>query len=94
MKSISEQLKIARKDKKWSQAKLAQYVGSIQAHISKIEKGDVDLRLSSLQEIARILGLEVMLVPAPLQAHLQSIINGEEPSQKPRFAIDGGEFDE
>ena len=34
-----------------------------QSHISKIEKGAVDLKLSSLVEIARALELEIKLVP-------------------------------
>lgn len=34
-----------------------------QSHISKIENGAVDLRTSSLVELARVLDLEVVLVP-------------------------------
>lgn len=34
-----------------------------QSHISRIENGAVDLRTSSLVELARVLDLEVVLVP-------------------------------
>lgn len=42
---------------------LGQRVGLPQSHISKIEKGAVNLKLSSLVEIARALGLQIKLVP-------------------------------
>ena len=35
-----------------------------QSHISKIERGAVDLQLSSLIELARVLDLDIMSVPA------------------------------
>jgi transcriptional regulator with XRE-family HTH domain len=42
-----------------TQKELGQRVGLPQSHISKIEKGAVDLQLSSLVEIARALDFEV-----------------------------------
>lgn len=53
----------ARARKGLSQRALAQRTGVPQAHISKIEQGRVDLRLSSLLEIARALDLDVQLLP-------------------------------
>jgi len=44
------------------------------SHISKVEKGAVDLRLSSLIELARALDLEFMLVPRPVVPAVRSII--------------------
>lgn len=46
-----------------SQRELAARIGLTQAQISKIEGGRVDPRLSSVVELARGLGAEVMLVP-------------------------------
>lgn len=63
IKEIAAAIKEARYAKALTQKELGQRVGLPQSHISKIEKGDVDLQLSSLVEIARALDLEVKLVP-------------------------------
>ena len=60
---IAASIRAARKTKAMTQKELGQRVGLPQSHISKIEKGAVDLQLSSLVEIARALGLEVKLIP-------------------------------
>lgn len=60
---IVEKLKAARETRGISQRELSQLAGVPQSHISKIESGNVDLRVSSLNELARALGLELTLVP-------------------------------
>lgn len=60
---IAADIRAARQVKALTQKELGQRVGLPQSHISKIEKGAVDLQLSSLVEIARALDLEVKLVP-------------------------------
>jgi transcriptional regulator with XRE-family HTH domain len=60
---IAASIRAARQAKALTQKELGQRVGLPQSHISKIEKGAVDLQLSSLIEIARALDLEVKLVP-------------------------------
>lgn len=60
---IIETLKRARETKGLSQRALGNLAGLPQSHISKIESGAVDLRVSSLIEIARVLDLELALVP-------------------------------
>ena len=59
---ISRTLKSAREARGLSQRALGARAGMPQSHISKIEKGAVDLRVSSLVELARVLDLEVELV--------------------------------
>ena len=49
-----------------SQRALADKVGLAQSHISKIERGAVDPQTTSVVEIARVLGLELSLVPTSL----------------------------
>ncbi len=61
--ALAETLKEARRARGLTQAELGARVGIPQSHISKIEKGGVDIKLSSLTEIARALDLEVTLVP-------------------------------
>jgi len=60
---IAARVREARIAKALTQKELGQRVGLPQSHISKIEKGTVDLKLSSLVEIARALELEITLVP-------------------------------
>lgn len=60
---LAEKLKAAREAKGLSQRELGQLVGIPQSHISKIESGNVDMRVSSLTELARALNLELTLVP-------------------------------
>lgn len=61
-----------------SQRALSKLAGVPQGHISKIENGSVDLRLSSLVELARVLGLELALVPRRSLAAVQSVARSAE----------------
>ncbi|MEP9404636.1 helix-turn-helix transcriptional regulator [Sphingomonas sp. VNH70] len=63
IEEIAAGVREARIAKALTQKELGQRVGLPQSHISKIEKGTVDLKLSSLVEIARALDLELTLVP-------------------------------
>jgi len=77
---IGKTLKQARTAKGLSQAALAQLAGVPQSHISKIENIGVDLRLSSLTEIARALDLELMLVPRRVVPAARSLIRQAQPT--------------
>ena len=59
---IARTLRAARKAQGLSQRQLAERLGLTQAQISRFEHGRTDLRLSSLVELARGTGLELMLV--------------------------------
>lgn len=74
LEKIADRLKRVREEKGLSQRALAQLTGVPQSHISKIESGAVDIRLSSLVEIARALELELELVPRPALPAVQAII--------------------
>ena len=67
-------LKEARKAKGLNQTELGRRVGLPQSHISKIERGQIDIKLSSLIELARALDLELTLVPRKLVPAVKSII--------------------
>lgn len=56
-----EILRERRKVLKMSQAKLAEKIGAKQSYIARIEKGEVDVQLSSLIRIANALGLNLQL---------------------------------
>ena len=73
---IAAKLKAARESRGLSQRALSKLAGVPQSHISKIENGTVDLRLSSLIELARALNLELTLVPRKVLPAVKSIIRG------------------
>lgn len=66
LQPIIRELAFARRGAKMSQRALGEKIGLAQSHVSKIERGAVDPQLSNLLEIARALGLELMLVPKRL----------------------------
>jgi len=92
---IAEKLKAARQAKGFSQSKLSQLAGVPQSHISKIENGNVDLRLSSLIELSRVLELELTLVPRNALPAINSIVRSSERTAKnidmvrPAYSLDG-----
>jgi transcriptional regulator with XRE-family HTH domain len=71
-----------------SQRALADKVGLAQSHISKIERGAVDPQTTSLVEIARVLGLELSLVPTPLMPALRALIRESIPTQSLASSLD------
>ena len=76
---VAASLKEARAVKSLTQQELGQRVGLPQSHISKIEKGHVDLKLSSLAEIARALDLEVKLVPRKALPAVEGVVRAHAP---------------
>ena len=82
IRDIAASIKEARLAKSLTQQGLGQRVGFPQSHISKIEKGDVDLQLSSLAEIARALDLEVTLVPRKALPAVEGAVRAHEPLVK------------
>ncbi len=71
---IADMLKSAREGKGLSQRALSEQTGVPQAHISKIENNTVDLRVSNLVKLARVLELEVVLAPRKAVPAVQSIV--------------------
>jgi len=73
IEQIGTTLRDAREARGLSQRALSAKTGVPQSHISKIENGAVDLRVSSLIELARALDLELVLVPRKAMPAVQSI---------------------
>ncbi len=86
---ILKSLREARQRKGLSQRVLSAKSGVPQSHISKIEKGNVDLRVSSLIALARVLDLELELVPKKSVPAIKSIVrssaNSEMANAQKRF---------
>ncbi len=86
MTSILKQLKIARQEKGLKQSEFGNKLGLPQSHISKIERGETDPRLSTVVDMARIVDRELILVPRRLAPAIRSMIEGghdQEPMWKP-----------
>jgi HTH-type transcriptional regulator/antitoxin HipB len=84
---FAKKLQEARKAKGLTQGELGAKIGLPQSHISQIEAGKIDVRLSSLLEIARFLDLEPMLIPRPLIPAVRSITSGKDDSQLPAWRL-------
>lgn len=86
MNSILKQLKIARQEKGLKQSEFGNKLGLPQSHISKIERGKTDPRLSTVVDMARIVDRELILVPRRLVPAIRPMIEGghdQEPMWKP-----------
>ena len=57
-----------------SQQQLAERSGLSRMTVQRTEGGDLDPRFSTLAEMARVLGLELIAVPADLRPQLQAFI--------------------
>ena len=85
---IALTLKNARQARGLSQRALGAKAGIPQSHISKIENGTVDLRVSSLVELARVLGLELVLVPRKVVPAVDAIVRGRGETVRPAYSLD------
>lgn len=88
---IAAALKAAREAKGLTQRALSDLAGVPQSHISKIEKGAVDLRVSSLIELARVLDLELVLVPRRSVSAMSAIarsMTGAVDEVRPAYTLD------
>ncbi|PBB24383.1 helix-turn-helix transcriptional regulator [Mesorhizobium sp. WSM4307] len=72
---ILQTLRNAREQSGLSQRDLSARIGVPQSHISKIESGGTDLRLSSLVELARALDYELVVVPRKALAVVEAIVS-------------------
>lgn len=77
---IARTLKSAREARGLSQRALGARAGIPQSHISTIEKGAVDLRVSTLVELARVLDLELELVARKALPAVRAIVGRSDES--------------
>lgn len=72
--SIFKDLARSRKAAGMTQAELAAAGGLSRMTVQRIESEEIDPRWSTLQEMARALGLEPMLVPAALRDEVEAFL--------------------
>lgn len=87
MNETIKALKRARLEKTLKQSELGSKLGLPQSHISKIEQGSTDPRLSTVADMARVLDQELVLVPRVMLPVIQAIIRGEG-EQTPMWQLD------
>lgn len=80
---IATTLRSARRVKGLSQRALSRLSGVPQSHISRIERGAVDLRLSSLIELARLLDMELTLIPRKSVPAVNSVVRSTAGTRPP-----------
>jgi len=88
---ILQNLREARVRKGFSQRELSTRSGVPQSHISKIESGGVDLRMSSLIALARVLDLELFVAPKKSVPAIKSIIRSSQSTNNDNSISDEGD---
>jgi transcriptional regulator with XRE-family HTH domain len=101
--AFAQRLREARVKKGWSQRVLSTKAGIPQAHISRIESGAVDVKVSTLVDIARLLDLELVLAPRVSVPAIEAlrretevshgIMRGQRPTQAPAYSLDEDDSD-
>lgn len=87
--SLSDVLRDARQRTQLSQQQLAHKLGLRQRQISDLERATTDSRLSTIQNVARALDLELMLIPRHLIAAVETLQRaGTEAGTRPLYALD------
>ena len=84
-----------------SQDDIARVTGLTQATLSRMERGVGDPRLSTIQQSARALGMDLRLIPRELLHHVDELLRATTPGSSERgseertlYALTGDEDDE
>lgn len=85
---LGQTLKAAREKQKRTQREFAASASFQQAQIARAERG-ANVRVSTLIELARALGLELMLVPQMLVPAVETMVrDNHAPEEKPLYALE------
>ena len=71
---LIQSLAHTRKAAKLTQAELAERAGLSRMTVQRTEGGDLDPRYSTLAEMARVLGMDIIAVPSSLRPSLEAFI--------------------
>jgi transcriptional regulator with XRE-family HTH domain len=104
-KNLARALRARRRKVGMSQAKVATLTGKTQSQIARLENGLGDPRFSSVVEVSRSLGIEVVLVPIRLLTAVNHLLDQHDPrppgllrrrlvGNDPEDAEDGDEYGE
>lgn len=59
LQKLAEKIKNTRKQKKLTQEKLAEKLGTVPSYVARMEKGEQDSRITSLLELAAALDISI-----------------------------------
>ena len=71
---LIDELSAARKARPMTQADLAHAAGLSRMTVQRTEAQEIDPRLSTVLEMARVLGMDLMLVPTALRPELEAFV--------------------
>jgi HTH-type transcriptional regulator / antitoxin HipB len=84
----------ARTRKQLTQRQLAEKLGYRQRQISDLERARTDPRLSTIQNVARALDLELLLIPRHLITAVDSLLRaGSDSATRPMYALGDDEME-
>lgn len=92
--TLIAELKQARKQQNMTQKTLGKKLDMPQGYISKIERAEINLTLNNFIELARILGLELMLIPKLYILPVKNLCSSNLSSQNeddPLYSLDENE---
>lgn len=87
MLKIIRHLKYARQDKGFTQVEFGSKLGLPQSHISRIEQGVTNPRLSTITDMARLLDQELVLVPRAMLPAVRALLSAGD-AQMPMWQPD------
>lgn len=88
---LSARLRAARDGHGLSQTTLAEKVGLRQRQISDLERGATDSRLTTVQNVARALDLELILIPRHLIPAVEALQRSSDAARRPLYSLDESE---
>ena len=92
--NMRQDLKAARLKRGWSQAKLGEYIGLPQMHISGIETGKIVPRYDTLLDLVRVLDYDILMVPRSLVPAVQGLVRDHDGVDEERGLYAGNEEQE
>ncbi|WXU00013.1 MAG: hypothetical protein Ctma_0718 [Catillopecten margaritatus gill symbiont] len=84
---VIQSLKKIRLESNINQSELGKRAGIPQSHVSTIEKGLINPRISTVIDITHSLEYELVLVPKKMLSTVNSLLNPED-AQKPMWRLD------
>ena len=93
-KFIGPIIRKARKEKGLSQRELGLKTHIPQSHISRIESGQVNVEVSTLLEIVRLLDMDLMIVPKKLVPTIKGFLRPQTGEVRPLYSLEPDEDDD
>ena len=90
-KTLRDVLRESRLNRHLTQEQLARKLGVHQRQISDLERSTIDPRLSTIQNVARALDLELMLIPRQLISTIEGLQRAAGSINRPMYALDDDE---